>query len=311
MTLPQCRYAIVDQRIQFRHRMPNASRCASMAALIVLVSLAVGCSEGSKETDANSSAGTNTRPGATPNSNSGSRAAGSPIDIKELERYGVAMTISIQELASSAPMLTQELTFAKLAADRRWAFFFAQPMGQVVYLEKSGLRYLVLFNRKQYVELNPNAFGFEPAKVLTPNSIVDRLKAHQYEKLGLEPVNGRTAIKYRVTDAVGGSAQADGMVFVDQETTLPLRCELNAVSPSGTKSRVVFEVRDVQLNPDRAQFDVPTGMTKVTQQEASQQVEAFATALRTFADTVSGTPSGPVAGVMQPAVNKNARRSGR
>jgi hypothetical protein len=310
MTLPQCRYGNVDQTMQSKHPPTRRAVHTSIVSLMLLSCLTSGCGEASKGTDANSSAGTNTRPDA-PNSNSGSRAGGSPIDIKELERYGVAMTISIQELASSAPILTQELTFAKLAADRRWAFFFSQPMGQVVYLEKSGLRYLVLFNRKQYVELNPNAFGFEPAKVLTPNSIVDRLKAHQYEKLGLEPVNGRTAIKYRVTDAAGGSAQADGMVFVDQETTLPLRCELNAVSPSGTKSRVVFEVRDVQLNPDRAQFDVPTGMTKVTQQEASQQVEAFATALRTFADTVSGTPSGPVAGVMQPAVNKNARRSGR
>jgi hypothetical protein len=312
MTLSQCRCAKVDQTVQFRPRLARTARRVFITALMLLASLTLGCSEASKRTDANSSAGTNTRPGAPANSNNGSRAAGGqPIDIKELERYSVAMTISIQETASSAPMLTQELTLARLGADRRWAFLFAPPLGQVVYLEKSGLRYLVLFDRRQYIELNPNVFGFEPAKVLTPNSIVERLKSHQYEKLGLEPVNGRTAIKYRVTEAGGGSAQADGIVFVDQETTLPLRCELNAVTPPAKKLRVVFEVRDVQLNPDRAQFDVPTGMKKVTQQEASQQVEAFARALRTFADTVSGTPSGPVAGVTQPAANKNAGRSGR
>ena len=307
MTLSQCRYAKVDQTI---HPPTRVARRASFAAVILLAFLNSGCGEASKGTDANSSAGSTARPGATSNSNSGARAAGGqPIEIKELERYSIAMTISIQEMAA-APMLTQELSLAKLGADRRWALV-VPALGQVVYLEKSGLRYLVLFERKQYSELNPNAFGFEPAKVLTPNSIAERLRSHIYEKLGLEPVNGRTAIKYRVTEPVGASTQTDGIVFVDQETQLPLRSELNTVTPSGTKARAIVDVRDVQLNPDRAQFDVPSGMKKITQQEASQQVEAFAKAFRSFADNVSGTPSGPVAGVPQPAANKNAGRSGR
>lgn len=207
-------------------------------------------------------------------------------------------------------MLTQQLSLAKLGADRRWAFVFP-ALGQIVYLEKSGLKYLVLFERKQYVELTQNAFGFEPGKVLTPNSIAERLRPHQYEDLGLEPVNGRTAVKYRLTAASGTSTHMDGMVFVDQETGLPLRSELRAAAPSGTKSRVIVEVRDVQLNPDRAQFDVPAGMKKVTQQDASQQIEGFASALRSFADIISGTQSAPVANVYRPATNKNAGRSGR
>jgi outer membrane lipoprotein-sorting protein len=219
------------------------------------------------------------------------------------------MTITIQEVGAT-PSLTQELSLAKLGADRRWALS-SPALGQVVYLDKSGLRYLVLFERKQYIELNPDAFGFEPARVLTPNSIAERLRSQLYEKLGLEPVNGRTAIKYRVTESAGASTQTDGMVYVDQETRLPLRSELNTVTSSGTKVRAIVDVRDVQLNPDRAQFDVPPGTKKITQQEASQQVDAFARSIRSFADIVSGTSSGPVGGVSQPAANKNAGRGDR
>jgi hypothetical protein len=176
-----------------------------------------------------------------------------------------------------------------------------------VYLEKSGLRYLVLFERKLYMELTPGALGFEPSNVMTPNSIARRLNSHQYEKLGLEPVNGRIAIKYRVTSASDASTH---MIFVDQETGLPLRSELGIVAASGTKSRVIFEARDVRLNPDVAQFDVPIGMKKAAARDAAQQIEAFASALRPLADNISGTQSAPVANVAQPA-NKNAPRSGR
>ena len=314
MPLSGCRYAKLDQAMPYQHRPSRAFRRTFIASLIMLASIALGCSEASKGTDATSSGGS--KPGGNANSSAGPRATSSQsatIDIKEPERYSVAMTISIQETASEAPapMLTQQLALTKLGADRRWAFVFPAPLGQIVYLEKSGLKYLVLFERKQYVELTPDAFGFELGKVLTPNSIAERLRPHQYENLGLEPVNGRTAIKYRLTAAGGASAQTDGVIFVDQETGLPLRSELNAAAPSGTKSRMIVEARDVQLNPDRAQFDVPAGMKKVTQQEARQQIESFANALRSFADIISGTQSAPVAKANQSAANKNAGQSGR
>jgi hypothetical protein len=50
---------------------------------------------------------------------------------------------------------------------------------------------------------------------------------------------------------------------------------------------------------------------KVTQQEARQQIEGFASALRSFADIIRGTQSAPVAKANQSAANKNAGRSGR
>ena len=270
----------------------RAVQGSMLASLILLSSFAAGCGKASKGTDANSAAGSNQKFAGNTNANAGSLAAGTPpgtIEIKEPERYSVTMTISAQESASEAPapMLTQQLSFARLDADRRWAFLFPAPLGQVVYLEKSGLRYLVLFDRKQYVELARDALGFQLGNVLTPNAIVERLRTRQHEKLGLEPVNGRTAIKYRLAAATESSTHPD-LIFVDQETGLPLRSELNSAAP-GKRSRMIVEVRDVQLNPDRAQFDVPAGMKKVTQQEAKPQIESFASALRSFADIISWT----------------------
>lgn len=314
MPLSVCRYVKLDQAVPYQHWPSRAFRVTFIASLILLASFALGCGEASKGTD--SSAGSSAKAGGNANANAGPRAASSQsatIDIKEPERYSVAMTISIQETVSEAPapMLTQQLSFAKVGADRRWAFVFPAPLGQIVYLEKSGLKYLVLFERKHYVELMSNAFGFEPGKVLTPNSIAERLRPHQSEKLGLEPVNGRTAAKYRLAAPSDAPTNIDGVIFVDQETGLPLRSELNRAAPPGTKSRVIVEARDVQLNPDRVQFDVPAGMKKVTQQEARQQIEGFASALRSFADIISGTQSAPAAKANQSAANKNASRSGR
>lgn len=297
------------QKPPLRRRPYSAFRCPLFTSVILLASLAFGCGGASRGTNANSPSSNQT---ANANLGAGSATANgksSAIDIQEPERYGVAMTISIQETSSDAPtpMLTQQFDLAKLGADRRWAFVFPAPLGQVVYLEKSGLRYLVLFERKLYTEFPPTALGFELSKVFTPSSIARRLNSHQYEKLGLEPVNGRTAIKYRLT---GGSDASTHMIFVDQETGLPLRSELSTVAASGAKLRVIVEARDVQLNPDVAQFDVPMGMKKAAARDAAQQIEAFASALRPLADNISGSHSAPMANSTQPA-NKNAARSGR
>jgi hypothetical protein len=208
-------------------------------------------------------------------------------------------------------MVTQQFALTKLDADRRWAFVLPAPLGQIVYLEKSGLKYLVLYDRKQYVELTPDALGFQLGSVLTPNSVELLNPRAQYEQLGLEPVNGRTARKYRMTSASDTSTQTDGLIFVDQDTGLPLRIELNAAAPGETKLRVIVETRDIQLSPDRAQFEVPVGMKKVTLQEAKPQIESFASALRPFVDILRGSKPAPAANAIQPLANKNASPRGR
>ena len=273
--------------------------------------LASACGGSSRGRTANSNESLAGKPAG--NGNSASRPANQydSMKIQEPDRYSVTMTISAQATTSDAPapMATQQLSFARFDADKRWGFVLPAPIGQVVYLEKSGLKYLILFDRKQYLETTLDALGFQPGSTLTPNGVVERLKTRPHEKLGLEPVNGRTAVKYRSAEPRESSTTND-VIFVDQETGLPLRCELNSNAPDGTKSRMIVEVRDVQLNPDRAQFDVPAGMKKISEQEARQQVDGFANALRSVVDIINGKQSG-VAVPSASSANRDTPRKGR
>ena len=282
-------------------------RCAFLLALLLTFCFALACST-SKAPNSNSNAVSNSKS----NDNAGSSAeqrSFQPItlDIKEPERYSAAMTISIQGTSDvPASMATQQFGFSKLGADRRWAFTFPAPLGRVVYLEKSGLRYLVLFDRKQYVELAADSFGFQMSRDLTTAGIAERLKARaQLEQLGSEPVNGRSARKYRVTPNQNDTSVAvSGVVFIDEETGLPLDCELSATGQGGEKSRVIVEARELALNPDRSEFDVPAGMKKVSAQEAKQQIDSFASAIGYFAETLQ-----PKQLTMKPPATANANSS--
>lgn len=281
-----------------------------VASMLALILFSIACTRSPAASNAHSTAG------GKLNDNGNANAAPKPassqpesIDIKEPDRYTVAMTISAQSMATSAPapMSTQQFGFARLDADRRWAFSFPSPLGQVVYLEKSGLKYLVLSDRKQYIELSPDALPFQMSRVLTPIAAGEKMKQRmRFEKLGLEPLNGRTAIKYRLTAARDGQNESDGEIFVDQEIGLPLRLELAASDQNGIKTRVIVEARDLLLSPDRAQFEVPIGTKKITQQEGKQQIDAFAAALRSFVDIISGTQPAAAPDANTASTNKNA-----
>ena len=309
MGLPRHRDENFDRVMRsFQDRRSRFYRRMFIGSLISLACLFTGCSNAG--TNANSTAGAGVNPNG--NKNAGSQAVSTQpatIDFKEPERYSMAMTISAQAVADApSAMATQQFGFAKMGSDRRWSFALPAPLGRIVYLEKSGLKYLVFIDRNQYVEIARDALGFEPTGVLTPSAIAEQLKPRsQYEQLGLEPVNGRTAMKYRITGAGDAARKTDGVIFVDQETGLPLRYELNAVATPGSNLRVIVEARDVQLNPDRLQFEVPAGMRKVTSQEVKSQVEAFAASVRSFSDIVSGKPTtSSAANAIQSNNNKNA-----
>jgi hypothetical protein len=93
---------------------------------------------------------------------------------------------------------------------------------------------------------------------------------------------------------------------------LPLRWESNPIQSAGTKARVIVEARDLQLNPNRLLFDVPSGMKKVTPQEAKPQIESFVGDFRSVADIVRGKQTAaPVANGNRSIANKRAIRRGR
>lgn len=307
MGLSQLHEQDSDQTVRYsQERQSRAPRRMFIGHLILVVSF-TGCSRATNGTNANLGGSVANSNG---NANAGSRAVSTqPIEFKEPERYSMAMTISAQPV-SDAPtsMATQQFGFAKLGSDRRWSFTLGAPLGHIDYLEKSGLKYLLFIDRGQYVEIESNELGFQPSGVLIPGTAAELLNPRtQYEQLGLEPVNGRTATKYRLTGAADAARKTEGVIFVDQETGLPLRYELTTVAASGTNLRVIFEARDVQLNPDRSQFEVPAGMRRITTQEAKSQIESFAGPLRSFSDTISGKPTSSAAAAVS-IDNKNARK---
>jgi hypothetical protein len=280
-----------------------------VALSLLLICSTFGCTGSQSTKNANSAAAAAKQP-ANGNANAESRATSSQpshIDIKEPERYSAAITISAQDIAGGAPasMATQQFGFAKLGADRRWAFNFPEPLGQVAYLEKSGLKYLVLFDHKQYAELTPDLLPFSMT-TLSPGAIAEHLRPRmQFEKSDAEPLNGRAVLKYRVASSHDDSTESDGAIFVDSETGLPLRSDFNTSPQAGTRTRVIVEARDLQLNPDRSQFDVPAGMKKITTQEAKQQIGEFVSRLHVFADIVSGSRPASVAVSDKAVTNSN------
>ena len=213
----------------------------------------------------------------TGNSNAAVSAATAPPNVLEPERYFANLTATLDGKDPSPRTLS--FSFARLAADRRWAFDL--PQGQVIYLEKSGLKYLVFPTRGQYAEASAGNAGFQAGDLISPNVAWARLKSRLAERLGVEPVNGRMTIKYRYATASPG--EKSEFLFVDQEIGLTIRSELNPVrEKEGSVVRLIIDARDLQLNPDTSKFDVPSGMKKVPADQLKPQIASLAEALRPY-----------------------------
>jgi hypothetical protein len=288
---------------------------AMVAAVMALISF--GCTS-APVANSNSSvnANANANQSATANSNAAPADAQSPFSTREPDRYSMKMIISGEAQVNNQQGTTQwEIDFARMDANRRWSVKVPGLNQEVIYLEKPGLKYLILPARTQYVELTPDALGFPLGNLLTPSAMMERLQSRPHENLGPETVNGRPATKYKFAGATNtgtqaGTIQADSIVYIDDETGLPLRADLNAVTTSGSNARGVLETRDIHLNPDPALFDVPTGYKKVTAEELKQQIQNFITFIRAIAPYLGQQvsvqpPPAPSANSNAPAANAN------
>jgi hypothetical protein len=210
-----------------------------------------------------------------------------PIEAREPDIYSATVTLTAQTAGSERVLGIPPLTF-EVSRDgdyRRYAFRL--PNGeQVIYLDRGDQRYLLLPDRRQYVELNRETIGFEVPRVMTPSEMVDELRRRGgYERVGEEEINGRTVIKYRYatttrTDTQAGNVQAENFVYVDKETGLPLRSELFSEAErevQGVKSvRIVAEMRDLRIAADPKLFEVPQGFARVSGEQVKQQIDALA-----------------------------------
>jgi hypothetical protein len=211
------------------------------------------------------------------NSNAGAVIDESKFSFQELEHYGANVKATVSGASS-----TLDFAFARIGSDRRWAFQVAPPLGQVIYLEKSGLKYLVFPSRGLYTDIFPGQQGFQPAALVTPASPASSLKNQPVERSGIELMNGRTTIKYRFIVAPSSESKSDQFAYLDQETRMPIHAEIDVLTAKRNTTRLVMDVRDLQLNPDRMQFDIPTGMKKVPADQLKPQIAVLVEALRPF-----------------------------
>ena len=213
------------------------------------------------------------------------------------ETQGGEKTIGIPPLSAQV---------ARNGDDRRVSFKL--PDGSdLIYLDHAGTQYVIAPARKQYAELTPEATGFQLHKLMTPGQLVSYLeKLKGVEAVGEEPINGRTALKYRYsltskTGTSAGDVNTASFVYVDKETGLPLRTELLSEASGNVQgvkaAKIVAELRDINTDVDPAFFEVPAGLNKVPAAQVRAQIDAVtstvAAVLRTLLTNMNSSSASP------------------
>ena len=206
----------------------------STASIVVLVGLAAGCG----------STATQTGNGATNHTNANSVSQATPaqtstpvpptIETSEPNNYSATVRLTAMTMGkkSSLPAI---VTNVARDGDKRRVSFRLPTNEEVVYLNLGETRYLIMPSRKQYVEVSSDDVGFEIPRLMMPDQIVERLKGHEgFVRMGEEQLAGRTVIKYRAagstqtTSEKVGNLESESFTYVDKETGLPVRAELES-----------------------------------------------------------------------------------
>ncbi|MEJ7575628.1 MAG: hypothetical protein WKF74_01330 [Pyrinomonadaceae bacterium] len=271
-------------------RFPAISGRNFITILFALALGAAACQQPATNTNtntANANAGnTNALTTAPVNTNESATVNVAPgVDAREPERYRAQLVFAAQtsggERAQAIPELIVDV--ARAGADRRFAF--RTPQGEeVVYLDRADKRLIIIPRRNQYAELTRESTGFDVPRSMTPGQIVQYLQNQRgYERVGEEQFNGRTVVKYRYAGASNTNTQAgqvrnETYVFIDKETGLPLRSEINLEASGNMQGasalRAVAEMRNLQTNVEDSFFVEPTNMKKVEPEQVKQQVDA-------------------------------------
>jgi len=216
--------------------------------------------------------------------NSNTNSAVSSIETSEPNVYQANVNLTLEAIGE-----TQKTTLpaigakvARSGADRMMEFTL--PTNEkVIYLDKGGVNYLILPNRKQFAELTKESVGFEVRRLLMPEQIVEQMKRLQgVRQVGEESFAGRQAVKYAYaatanTQTRAGKVDTESYLMIDKETGLPLRSETVTQSQSGSNVqgykgiRLVTEMSDITTSPDAAAFTVPTDFKKIDPEQVRAQ----------------------------------------
>lgn len=239
------------------------------------------------DTSTNTSANANTSPIAIA---SPSVEATLTSAAREPEKYRAVLVFSAEteggQKTIGIPTLSAEV--ARNGTDRRVSFKL--PDGSdLIYLEQGDKHIVIAPARKQYAELTPEATGFQLQKLMTPGQIVSYLqKLRGIERVGDDTINGRAADKYRYaattnTSTSAGEVKSEAFFFVDKETGLPLRAQLDSEASGDVRgvkgARIAAEMRDISTTVDDALFQVPAEFSKVPPEQVRQQIDSITNTL--------------------------------
>ncbi len=247
--------------------------------------LASGCQgPGTNSAVANNSTFVNANANFNTNTNTTVTSSGTVITTSEPEQYQANVKLTLETLGEGQKGTLPAIgaMVARSGADR--VMEFALPTGEkVIYLDKGGMNYVILPNRKQYAELTKEALGFEVRRLLMPEQIVQQVKAIPGVRLvGEETANGRTVVKYAYsgaanTQTAAGTVATESYVLVDKETSLPVRSETVSQTQSGANVqgvngvRVVTEMTDIKTAPDANIFTLPSEFQKIDPEQVKAQ----------------------------------------
>ena len=286
----------------------------SLGIIVTAVLIAAGCQPPANTNVANTTV-VNTNSNFNSNSNTTTTST-TTITTSEPEQYQANIRLTLETLgtANKASMPPLGAMVARSGADR--VMEFAMPTGEkVIYLDKGGMNYVILPNRKQYAELTKEALGFEVRRLLMPEQIVQQVKAIPGVRLvGEETANGRTVVKYAYSGAANTQTQAgtvatESYVLVDKETSLPVRSETVSQSQTGgnvqgiSGVRVVTEMTDIKTTPDPTIFTLPAEYQKIDPEQVKAQANIVFQAAAAIITQMVNQASPNTAGNSAPAAN--------
>src|ERR1043165_6930487 len=260
-----------------------------LASLGIVVFLA--CQPVTNTNNSNANLNANTAPANTnANVSTAPDNSTSSFNATEPDKYSATLVFTIETSGGDKTMGIPPLSVqvARSGADRRVEFKL--PDGTpLVYLDHDNHHYVIAPGKKQYAELNKEATGTDLQKLMTPGQIVDSLKnKNGVQKAGEEQINGRTAEKYTYsaatnTNTKAGEVKAETFFYIDKETRLPLRAEIDAESSGNVKgvnsARIIAEMRDINTSIDTTMFDIPAGYADVPPEKVRQQIDALTGAI--------------------------------
>ena len=226
------------------------------------------------------------------------------IETREPDQYQATLVFSAT--AEGKPQaLKLPIEVARSGDNRRYAFNNIPVLGQVIFLDRADKRYLILPGRKQYAEITPELIGFD-VRSLTPGQMVTVLQQQKgVERVGEEQREGRAVVKYRYaatakTGSQAGDVAAESFIYVDKETGLPLHADLTGQSSGNVqgvnRAHLIADMQDIRTTVDPALFELPTGLTKLSEEQIKQQVATIGQflqfALSALNSQMGNAPSG-------------------